>query len=276
MGYIEGHSRDQMLLLPASVDDYVAADNPVRFIAAFVDDLDLGELGFGRSRPKATGRPGYDPADLLKLYLYGYLNRVRSSRCLAAETARNLEVIWLLGGLRPDFRTMRISVAPTGHHSGGCSGPSCCCAAALTCSGGNWWRWTARGQPVNSRKRNFTRQKLAGWIKQADERVGEYLARLDRADHAEAEAEGAARRAAVLRQRSRGCGNGANGTARCWPISSPAAKADVAHRSRCARHGDPIQVGVGYNSQVAVDARHELIVEQYLTNLRVSISPSAW
>ena len=106
MGYIEGHSRDQMLLLPASVDDYVGADNPVRFIAAFVDDLDLGELGFGRSRPKATGRPGYDPADLLKLYLYGYLNRVRSSRCLATETTRNLEVIWLLGGLRPDFRTI--------------------------------------------------------------------------------------------------------------------------------------------------------------------------
>jgi transposase len=84
----------------------VAADNPVRFIAAFVDDLDLGKLGFGRSRPRATERPGYDPADLLKLYLYGYLNRVRSSRCLAAETARNLAVIWLLGGLLPDFRTI--------------------------------------------------------------------------------------------------------------------------------------------------------------------------
>jgi transposase len=79
MGYIERQSRDQMLLLPASVDDYVAADNAVRFIAAFVDDLDLGELGFDRFRPKATGRPGYDPADLLKLYLYGYLQRVRSA-----------------------------------------------------------------------------------------------------------------------------------------------------------------------------------------------------
>jgi transposase len=115
MGYIEGHSRDQMLLLPASVDDYVTADNPARLIAAFVDELDLGKLGFGRALPKATGRPGYDPADLLKLYLYGYLNRVRSSRCLAAEAGRNLEVMWLLGGLRPDFRTIadfrRVNVA---------------------------------------------------------------------------------------------------------------------------------------------------------------------
>src|SRR6195952_6025353 len=106
MAYIEGHSREQMLLLPASVDDDVTADNPVRFIAAFVDDLDLSTAGFIRSRPEATGRPGYDPGDLLKLYLYGYLNRVRSSRRLAAEAGRNLEVMWLLRGLRPDFRTI--------------------------------------------------------------------------------------------------------------------------------------------------------------------------
>jgi transposase len=93
MAYIEGHARDQALLLPASVEDYVAADSPVRFIDAFVDDLDLGEAGFHRLRPKATGRPG----DMLKLYLYGYLNRVRSSRQLEAEATRNLELIWPLG-----------------------------------------------------------------------------------------------------------------------------------------------------------------------------------
>lgn len=89
-----------MLLLPASVDDYVAADNPVRFIEAFVDDLDLGEDGFRRSQPSATGRSGYAPDDLLKLYLYGYLNRVWSHRRLAAEAGRNLEAMWLLRGLR--------------------------------------------------------------------------------------------------------------------------------------------------------------------------------
>jgi transposase len=106
MAYIEGHARDQALLLPASVEDYVEADSPVRFIDAFVDDLDLGEAGFVRAQPKATGRPGYDPADMLKLYLYGYLNRVRSSRRLEAEAARNLELIWLLRGLRPDHKTI--------------------------------------------------------------------------------------------------------------------------------------------------------------------------
>ncbi|WP_428351331.1 transposase [Lichenifustis flavocetrariae] len=91
-----------MLLLPEAVDDYVGTDNPVRFIEAFVDGLDLAAAWFARVLPKATGRPGYDPADLLKLYVYGYLNRVRSSRRLEAETHRNVEVIWLLRHLKPD------------------------------------------------------------------------------------------------------------------------------------------------------------------------------
>lgn len=89
MTHIQGLSRSQTLLLPACVDDYVGSDNVVRFIEAFVESLDLAAAGFERARPKATGRPGYDPGDLLKLYMYGYLNRVRSSRRLEAETNRN-------------------------------------------------------------------------------------------------------------------------------------------------------------------------------------------
>ena len=96
----------RLLLLPDAVDDYVGADNPVRFIDAFVDGLDLKAAGFERVQPKATGRPGYRPRDLLKLYIYGYLNRIRSSRRLEAETYRNLEVIWLLRRLQPDFKTI--------------------------------------------------------------------------------------------------------------------------------------------------------------------------
>lgn len=95
-----------MFLLPESVDDYVGVDNPVRFIDVFVDELDLAAAGFVRVEPKATGRPGYAPADLLKLYIYGYLNRVRSSRRLEMECHRNIEVIWLLRGLKPDFKTI--------------------------------------------------------------------------------------------------------------------------------------------------------------------------
>src|SRR5919107_1279511 len=106
MAHILGHDRSQLLLLPEAVDDYVATDNPVRFIEAFVDGLDLAALGFIGTVPKATGRPGYAPADLLKLYIYGYLNRVRSSRRLESETHRNIEVIWLLRHMKPDFKTI--------------------------------------------------------------------------------------------------------------------------------------------------------------------------
>src|SRR3954470_3111615 len=126
MAHLPGHDRSQLLLLPEAVDDYVAADNPVRFIEAFVDGLDLAALGFIGTVPKATGRPGYAPADLLKLYIYGYLNRVRSSRRLEAETHRNIEVIWLLRHLKPDFKTMRISAASIIRSSAQCSVSSYC------------------------------------------------------------------------------------------------------------------------------------------------------
>src|SRR3954465_11591248 len=106
MAPLSGLDRSQLLLLPEAVDDYVGPDNPVRFIEAFVDQLDLQGAGFVRVEAKATGRPGYDPADLLKLYIYGYLKRVRSSRRLEAETHRNIEVIWLLRHLKPDFKTI--------------------------------------------------------------------------------------------------------------------------------------------------------------------------
>src|SRR3954467_10818978 len=106
MAHISGHDRSQTLLFPESVDDYVDPDNPVRFIDAFVDGLDLTAAGFVGVEPKATGRPGYAPADLLKLYIYGYLNRVRSSRRLEAETCPNIEGIWPARPLKPDFKTI--------------------------------------------------------------------------------------------------------------------------------------------------------------------------
>ena len=106
MTHISGFERSQLLLLPEAIDDYVVADNSVRFIDAFVDGVDLAAAGFKRVTPKATGRPGYVPVDLLKLYIYGYLNRVRSSRRLEAECHRNIEVIWLLRSLKPDFKTI--------------------------------------------------------------------------------------------------------------------------------------------------------------------------
>ena len=103
MNYIEGAHRSQLILLPQSLDEYISEDNPVRFIDAFVESLDLKELGFRHSVLQETGRPPYHPSVLLKLYVYGYLNRIRSSRLLEKEANRNVEVIWLTGKLAPDF-----------------------------------------------------------------------------------------------------------------------------------------------------------------------------
>ena len=106
MSYIEGVDRQQGWLLPERLEDYVSAENPVRFLDAFVDSLDLAALGFQHAVPSDTGRPPYAPGDLLRLYLYGYLNRLRSSRRLEREAQRNVELLWLLRQLRPDFKTI--------------------------------------------------------------------------------------------------------------------------------------------------------------------------
>lgn len=103
MGFIQGVNRNQLVMFPESLDEYIAEDDPVRFVDAFVDSLDLQALGFQRAVPKETGRPPYHPGDLLKLYIYGYLNRIRSSRRLEKEANRNVELMWLLGKLTPDF-----------------------------------------------------------------------------------------------------------------------------------------------------------------------------
>jgi transposase len=106
LGYIQGESRQQQSLFPPTLDDFVPADHVCRVIEAFVDKLEMGGLGFQRAEPADTGRPGYDPRDLLKLYLYGYLHQVRSSRRLEAECRRNVEVMWLLGRLSPDYKSI--------------------------------------------------------------------------------------------------------------------------------------------------------------------------
>ena len=106
MAYIRGVDRNEVLLFPECVEDYITEDNPVRFIDAFVESLDLVELGFVRATPADTGRPAYDPGALLRLYVYGYLNRARSSRMLEREARVNVEVMWLVGKLTPDFKTI--------------------------------------------------------------------------------------------------------------------------------------------------------------------------
>ena len=183
MTHISGFERSQILLLPEAVDDYVGADNPVRFIDAFVDELDLAAAGFSRVEPKATGRPGYSPADLLKLYIYGYLNRVRSSRRLEMESHRNIEVVWLLRSLKPDFKTIadfrrdnRVAFRSVFREFVLlCRRLDLYGRELLAVDG-------TRIKAVNNKDRNFTRNSLQDFIRAADERLDDYLRRLDEGD----------------------------------------------------------------------------------------------
>ena len=192
MAHISGFERDQLLLLPEAVDDYVGPDNPVRFIDAFVDGLDLVEAGFGRVQPKATGRPGYAPGDLLKLYVYGYLNRVRSSRRLEAECHRNIEVIWLLRTLKPDFKTIADFRADNRAAFKSVFRQFTLLCKRLDLFGRELLAVDGtRIKAVNNKDRNFTRNSLAKFIKAADERLADYLQRLDEGDAAEKATSGA-------------------------------------------------------------------------------------
>src|ERR1700719_326218 len=106
MGYVEGTNREQVVMFPEVIDDYVSGENPVRFVEAFVNQLELSALGFSKAEPEERGRPAYDPRALLKLYIYGYVNEIRSSRKLERETKRNVELMWLIRKLSPDHKTI--------------------------------------------------------------------------------------------------------------------------------------------------------------------------
>ena len=188
MSFIKGTPRSFVLLFPEAIDDYVSEDNPVRFIEAFVDGLDLHGLGFSRTTPAQTGRPAYSPADLLKLYIYGYINRTRSSRSLERETHRNLEVIWLMRKLRPDFKTISDfrkdnAVAIT----------KVCREFTLLCKrlelfGGELIAIDgSKFKAQNSKSRNFSDKKLDRAIKEIDKKIQSYLDELDEADEQESE-----------------------------------------------------------------------------------------
>ena len=183
MTHISGHHRSQMLLLPKAVDDYVGADNPVQLIDAFVDGLDLAAAGFVRVEAKATGRPGYAPADLLKLYIYRCLNRVRSSRRLEMANHRNIEVIWLLWSLKPDFKTIADF-----RRDNRAAFRSVFREFVLLCRRLDLYGREllavdgTRIKAPNNKDRNFTRTSLQEFIRAAGQRLDDYLRRLDESD----------------------------------------------------------------------------------------------
>jgi transposase len=267
MAHISGYDRSQMFLLPEAVDDYVGADNPVRFIDAFVDELDLAAAGFVRVDAKAMGRPGYAPADLLKLYIYGYLNRVRSSRRLEMECHRNIEVIWLLRGLKPDFKTIADF-----RRDNRAAFRSVFRRFVLLCRRLDLYGREllavdgTRIKAVNNKDRNFTRNSLQNFIRAADERLDDYLRRLDEGDVEEGGTGGGARtknlaeKIAALREKRGRYGAMLADLERTGEsqisLTDPDSRAMAAHT----------KVGVGYNIQLAVDAKHKMIVEQAVTN----------
>jgi transposase len=186
MNHQRGLDRNQTLLFPERLEDYVAANNPVRFLDAFVGTLDLLALGFARAQCADTGRPPYDPAALLKLYLYGYLHRIRSSRLLEAECQRNVEVIWLLGKLAPDFKTiadfrkdnLKPLRAVNRQFTALCRKLGLFGGELLAIDGSKFGA-------VNARDQNFNAAKLEDLIARADARLAEYFKQLDDADTAE-------------------------------------------------------------------------------------------
>lgn len=266
--FIEGEDRCQQALLPASLEDYINEENPVRVIDAFIDELDLAELGFDRAHPKATGRPAYHPSALLKIYLYGYLNSIQSSRRLEREAGRNVELMWLTGRLAPDFKT----IADFRKDNGPAIQAVCAQFVDLCRELGLFVRAVvaidgSRFKAVNARVKNFTKGKLKRRIGQVEASIEHYLNALDNADRQEVvvaddkaglmQEKLAAMKAklAELKQRE------------VEVLSSPhhqISLTDPDARSMATSH----DIGmVGYNVQSAVDTEYHLIVSHEVTNL---------
>lgn len=263
--YIEGEPREQSWLLPPSIEDYVSADNPVRVIEVFVEGLDLRVVGICTT-PAETGRPAYAPASLLKLFIYGYLNRVRSSRELERLTHRNLEVIWLLRGLRPDHKT--ISEFRRHHKSAFkqvlrqfnllCRELKLFGAELVALDGSVF-------KAVNSRDRNFTLKKLSNLIGLVDSGIERYLKELELADSQSGDASlGGGAEVAHLRdklERLRSTRQRHETMLQQLQAEEQTQVSQVDADARLMKKSTSRDSTVGYNVQSVVDAAHHLIVE---------------
>ncbi len=181
--FIAGEDRTQITLLPECLDDYIAEDNPIRVVEVFVDEMDLGALGFAGVDPAATGRPAYHPSVLLKLYLYGYLNRIQSSRRLERESQRNIELMWLTGRLSPDFKTIADF-----RKDNGPALRSVCREFVVLCRQLNLFSQTivaidgSKFKAVNAHDRNFTHGKVDKRMREIEHSIERYLAAMETAD----------------------------------------------------------------------------------------------
>ena len=278
--FVEGENRSQSVLFPERLDDYIGEDNPVRAIDVFVDELDLKALGFEGMEPEETGRPAYHPATLLKIYIYGYLNRIQSSRRLERETQRNVELVWLTGRLSPDFKTIadfRKDNGPAIRQV--CSQFISLCRRLKLFSEALVAIDSSKFKAVNNSDRAFTAGKVRGRLQQLEESIGRYLEELDRADRTPTlvteqrtthiKLKMRTIKAEIRRLKSIGR-KLAEAPDRQLSLTDPDARC-MATRSRSS----PI---VAYNVQTAVDAKHHLVVAHEVTNVgndRSALSPMA-
>lgn len=267
--FVHGEDRTQATLLPEVLDDYVSADNPVRVIDAFVDELNLGKLGFEGVDPASTGRPAYHPATMLKIYVYGYLNRVQSSRRLERETQRNLELMWLTGRLTPDFKTIANFRKDNGRAI-----RSVCKRFVVVCRQLGLLSQSlvaidgSKFKAVNNRDRNYTHGKIKRRLEQLDESIERYLAAMESADRTEpAQAkpknERLREKIAMLREQMQKLKE-IDEQLKETPDQQISEIDPDARSMATSGRGSGV---VGYNVQVAVDAKHHLIVAHEVTNV---------
>ena len=267
--FVEGVDRGQSTLFPQCLEDWICEDNPVRAVDVFVDGLDLAEHGFSGIEPEATGRPSYHPSVLLKLYIYGYLNRVQSSRRLEREAGRNVEAMWLTGRLAPDHKT----IADFRKDNGAAIRKVCTQFVALCRELGLLMMASvaidgSKFKAVNTRDKNFTRAKMDRRLAQIEESVARYLSQLDTADLQEP-SEALAAKVVHLKEKLAKLASEQERLKALEKemLSSPDQQillTDPDSRSM-ATSGRGSGV-VGYNVQIAVDTQHHLIVTHEVTN----------
>jgi transposase len=267
--FVEGQDRAQSTLFPECVEDWIGEDNPVRAIDVFVEELDLADVGFAGVNPEATGRPSYHPSVLLKLYIYGYLNRVQSSRRLEREAGRNVEVMWLTGRLIPDHKTIADF-----RKDNGLAIRRVCARFVVLCREMGLLTLASvaidgsKFKAINNRDKNFTRAKMERRLAQIDESVARYLSQLDTADLQEP-SEALAVKTAHLKDK---LAKLASEMERLKAIekemlASPDQQVSLTDPdSRSMATSGRGSGVVGYNVQVAVDTKHHLIVTHEVTN----------
>ena len=267
--FVEGLDRSQSTLFPECLQDWIAEDNPARVIDVFVDELDLGDIGFSGVDPEVTGRPSYHPSVLLKLYIYGYLNRVQSSRRLEREALRNVEMMWLLGRLAPDHKT----IADFRKDNGPAIKKVCARFVELCRQMGLLTKASvaidgSKFKAVNTRDKNFTKGKVERRRQQLEDSVARYLAQLDTADLQDP-SEALAAKTAHLKDK-------------LAKLASEMQKLEAYEKAMMASPDQQISLTdpdcrsmatsgrgsgvVGYNVQVAVDTEHHLIIAHEVTN----------